>query len=758
MSPIATTLASLTLLPNVAGLSNNYYAAGPFNFNRYTGDGKINWNPGPKLSAFVRMSVLRYNSYNQQMFGPLGGPPTLSGSNPGNGDGGTYSGTVAVTYLVSPTFVIDAYYGYTRADTSSAQPRLNEKLGLDLLHIPGTNGTRLFEGGWPRFEVNSFTNIGINEEYMPYYRRDPSYHYVANFNWTHGSHDVRFGLDINPRGVNQAQAQFVGTAPNGSTFEGAQGGFTFSGGPTSIPGGPSPNQYNNYAAFLLGLTTRVGRTLQVSDEYGLRMHLYSFYVRDRWAATRKLTIDYGLRWEYFPLMTRTDHGLERYDPGTDKMLICGVGVIPTDCGVSVSKRMFAPRLGLAYRATKTLVLRAGYGITNDPFQGAELMRGNFPVLVPLDIESSNSFVAVGTLAQGIPQIQTPNLGNGIIDIGKNYPVNSVQKSLGRGYLQSWNATVQKELRYNFTAQIAYVATREVRQFGYLNINAGQVIGAGTDGQPLLQQYGRTAAVTMLTPLGSGHYDSLQSSLERRLSRGLQVAAHYTFSKAIGLLDNNDSSPPVADIRYFSRNRTLRNFDRTHNLQITNIWELPFGKGKPWVNRGGIASALLGGWQLNDLWSFMSGLPFTVTASGASLNLPGSTQTADQVNPTVAKLGGVGPGQSFFDPFAFTQVTQARFGTAGFNILRGPGIVNCDFGLFREFAVRERWRIQFRAEAFNFTNTPHFSNPGANVSNLVLNPNGTIKDLGGFTQVTGVYSPAREGIDERQIRFGLRISW
>ncbi len=149
--------------------------------------------------------------------------------------------------------MIDAYYGYTRADTSSAQLRLNEKLGLDFLGIPGTNGPRLLRRRrWPRFEVSSFTNIGINEEYMPYYRRDPSYHYVANFNWTHGSHDIRFGFDINPRGVNQAQAQFVGTAPNGSTFEGAQGGFTFSGGTTSLLGGPSPNQFNSYAGVLAG--------------------------------------------------------------------------------------------------------------------------------------------------------------------------------------------------------------------------------------------------------------------------------------------------------------------------------------------------------------------------------------------------------------------------------------------------------------------------------------------------------------------------
>ncbi len=215
------------------------------------------------------------------------------------------------------------------------------------------------------------------------------------------------------------------------------------------------------------------------------MRLYSLYVRDRWAATKKLTIDYGLRWEYFPLLTRVDRGVERYDPASDTMLICGVGVVPRDCGVSVSHRMFAPRMGIAYRVTKTAVLRAGYGITNDPFQAAELLRGNFPVLVPLDIESANSFVPAGTLAQGIPAITPPDLGNGVIPIGKSYPVNSVQKNLGRGYLQSWNLTVQKELRYNFAAQLAYVATREVRQFGYLNINAGQVVGSRTGGSAAL---------------------------------------------------------------------------------------------------------------------------------------------------------------------------------------------------------------------------------------------------------------------------------
>ena len=168
--------------------------------------------------------------------------------------------------------------------------------------------------------------------------------------------------------------------------------------------------------------------------------------------------------------------------------------------------------------------------------------------------------------------------------------------------------------------------------------------------------------------------------------------------------------------------------------------------------------VLGGWQLNNILSFMSGTPFSVSASGTSLDLPGSTQRADQIKANVAIGGGTGPGQSYFDPTAFVPVTAARFGTAGFNSLRGPGVGNWDVGLFREFSIRERFRIQFRAEAFNATNTPHFSNPGGNVSNLTLNPDGTVRALGGFSEITSTNSIGREGIDERQFRVGLRITW
>jgi hypothetical protein len=231
---------------------------------------------------------------------------------------------------------------------------------------------------------------------------------------------------------------------------------------------------------------------------------------------------------------------------------------------------------------------------------------------------------------------------------------------------------------------------------------------------------------------------------RRFSGGFQLQTSYTFSKSISW------ATAWMDPSQFHRNRALSSFDRPHNLQIGWVAELPFGEGKPFGSQG-VARLLLGGWQLNGIVSSYSGTPFTVSSSGTSLNAPGNTQTADQVLPEVKILGGTGPGQSYFDPLAFRSVTDVRYGNSGLNILRGPGVVNLDLGLFREFRVRDL-RIQFRAEAFNATNTPHFNNPGNNVSNMRLNADGTVNSLGGYTEITS----ARP--DERQVRLGVRVAF
>ena len=352
----------------------------------------------------------------------------------------------------------------------------------------------------------------------------------------------------------------------------------------------------------------------------------------------------------------------------------------------------------------------------------------------------------------------PGSGNGTITVPSTFAVVTSPKNFDRGYIQSWNFAVQKQFPANITGQAGYVATRSVRQLGYLDVNSGQVIGAGNAGKPLQSQFGRTAPTTLVTGLGTTHYDSLQASMSRRFSQGLQVEASYTWSKVIGWNINSDSGPNfVQALPYFALNRVVADYDRTHMFHISQVWELPFGKGKKMAANGPMA-ALLGGWQISQLWSFYTGTPFAVTASATSLNLPNSTQRADQVKPTVEKFGDVGRNVPFFDPLAFASVTAPRFGNAGFRSLRGPGLVDWDFGIHRQFQLTERFRIQFRMEAFNFSNTPHFANPGGNVSSMILNANGTINNLNNFSSITSVTNLGRDGIDERQFRFGLKLQF
>ncbi|MFB3778612.1 MAG: TonB-dependent receptor domain-containing protein, partial [Bryobacteraceae bacterium] len=364
INPVSQKLISLMPLPTIANrFTNNYYGAANFSFDRHTVDSKVNWNISEKLTTYGRYSYLKFDTFNARALGAIGGPP-IAGGNPGNGFGATHSGTFAVTYVATPTLVVDANVGVTLMDSNSVQPDIDKKLGRDFLGLPGTNGDRPFEGGWPRFAVNGFTVFGESETYMPYYRYDPQHNYQANASWLHGRHDVRFGTELSYQHLNHTQPEFYGISDIA-----ASGGFVFNGGPTTLnaPGASSSNNWNSFGGFLLGLPTSRGRLLQVPDQYHTRTSAYSLYIRDRFQVTRNLTLNFGTRWEYFPMPVRTGgRGLERYDLGTNQMLVCGVGSVPQDCGVHTSKRLFGPRLGFAYRATETFVIRAGYGITNDP--------------------------------------------------------------------------------------------------------------------------------------------------------------------------------------------------------------------------------------------------------------------------------------------------------------------------------------------------------------------------------------------------------
>jgi hypothetical protein len=328
----------------------------------------------------------------------------------------------------------------------------------------------------------------------------------------------------------------------------------------------------------------------------------------------------------------------------------------------------------------------------------------------------------------------------------------------RPYIQSFNLSLQKEFKWGWVGQAGYVATRTIHNAGLANLNAGMVLGAGTAGQPLFQKFRRTAPLQVYYPWGSARYDSLQTSLERRFAQGYSLKLAYTWSKMLGVCcgDLSDGGPAIYVPEYYHLNKAILDNDLPHNFSATGIAELPFGKGKRWFNQGGALGALLSGWQVNGLLVAYAGSPFSVLASGASLNTPGNTQRADQVKSQVEYYGRTGPGQSWFDPLAFAPVTAARFGIAGFNILRGPGTVNLDASLFRDFNVTERFRVQFRFNAFNVTNTPHFANPSANVSNMLLNADGSIRSLGGYTTITSTKGIGRDGLDQRVLQFGMHL--
>jgi hypothetical protein len=762
IDPIAAKLASLTPLPNLGNnlLQNNYFASGSYIFDRTRADAKLSWNPTSKLTTFVRFGMLHYNMQNPPEFGDLAGTNiSSSGGNPGHGWGNTFSLTFAGTYLISPTFVLDAYIGWARLGTNIEIPGLDGQQGL-ALGIPGTNGPAHYQGGYPRFSVSNYDTIGTDGAYLPYYRADPATNYVVNFDRVKGTHDIRWGLDLSQLAMNHIQAE-------GGTGAG-MGGFLFNGGPTALKGGPSPNQFNSYATFLMGLVTNSGKNTIYAPNVGCpegfcgaittRSWRYGLYVRDRWNVTPALTLSYGLRWEYYPMPKRLDQGIGLYNPDTNTVNLCGYGIVPGGCNVRMSKKMFAPRVGVAYRISPSFVLRAGYGITNDPYSLDRPFKYNYPTLIIATYDQPNSYAYLGTLEQGIPAVQLPNFGNGILSLPGAYSTTTISPTaFNRGYIQSWNITVQKELRYGFVAQAGYVATRATDMDTTVNINAGLFPGAGSAGQPLNQLYGRTAVINMFEPVGTNQYNSLQARLERRFTNGFQFAANYTWSKAIGMAANDDSGLREPAPAYWSLNRTVLNFDRTQNLQLQGMWDLPFGKGKPYLGNGGAAAKLLSGWRVNGIASFMTGLPFSVSASGSSLNMPGSTQRANQVKPDVQILGNIGSTASYFDPLAFAPVTTPTFGNAGFNSLRGPGVVNTDFAISRDFPITERFKAQFRFESFNFLNTPHFALPNTNVSNMVLNSDGSIKNLGGYSTITGTQNLGRD-FDERRMQFDLRISF
>jgi hypothetical protein len=720
-------------------VTNDYFGSADYSSVHHNIDSKVNYIINDKSTMFVRYSASPSTIFDPPGLGPAEGN-TLDGGQPGTATGLVQSVGLGGTYSLTPALLFDGNLGYTRLRLGAQNVDINTNYGLTTLNIPGTNGPYKLDGGYPNFGVTGFSSFGNSNVSNPFLFRDNEYVIAVNGSWVKRSHSMRFGFEYQHFGINHFQPQ---------TSFGPRGGFTFTGGLTALNGGPSPNFNNAWADFLLGLPQSMGISTEFINPATVRASAYAFYVRDQWQVNRKLTLTYGLRYEFYPFATRDNYGGDVYNPNTGLVTLGSVNGTPHSGGVDVGAGQVAPRLGIAYRLDDKTVIRVGFGISIDP-NSFRAERDAYPATIALSLNGASSFQAAGSLAVGLPPIVGPNLSTGIFPLPTTITTTTFPSTFHRGYIESLNVTIQREFA-GFNFQTAFVGTRAIRHTDQVNINAAGP-GGGVAGQYYYPVTGQTTAITEILPFRTSNYDAWQTQLTRRLGGGI-VGMTYTFSKALDFGDNDDSGLTWNWIPMLSRNYALAGFDRTHNFELYANYALPFGKGKPWASNG-FVSKIAGGWQLNGIMSRYSGLPLTISTAGTSLNAPGNTQTAEQILPTVAILGGHGIGANgapYFNPAAFATVTTVSFGNSGRDIIRGPGLFNTNASLFRNFSLTERFKLQFRAEAFNLTNTAQFGNPGTTVSSATFNADGSIKSLNGYGQITSASN-------ERQLRFALKLTF
>jgi hypothetical protein len=407
-------------------------------------------------------------------------------------------------------------------------------------------------------------------------------------------------------------------------------------------------------------------------------------------------------------MTREGRGIETMDLDTFDVLLGGVGGNPTDLGIKTSKTLFAPRAGLVYRINEQTVFRTGYGLTYNPLPFSRPLRGFYPLTINGNFVAPSDYQAVSTLDQGIPEVVVPDLSSGRVPLPNRYDMRFPENDVSRGHIHSWNVAIERRLPWDLSLDTAYVGTAGRDGFADLDINASDTPGGGTASRPFFATRGRTIALNSWGPRTKTDYHSLQMALNRPFKNGLLIKGAYTLSRSKNMTDEDGWASLLWNApSQYDRNYALAGYDRPHVFQMAFVYELPYKTSDP---GNPVLKAILGDWQVNGIYSAFSGTPFTITANSAEINMPGNQQTADQV-ADYREIGEKGSAGLFFDPASFAQPQGVRFGDTGRNQFRGPGVWNLDLSVFRGFRLGGSRRAEFRAEAFNITNTPPFGAPG-----------------------------------------------
>ncbi len=721
INPVARRINEFYPLPNGPGNQDNYFKQFINTFDRNQYDVKINWNRSPAHQIWGKIGVMDATVSNLQKLSFEGG---------GLGKTKTWVATIGQTFTPSPTLVVDATVGYSLLDQWGYGPDYGTNYGLEL-GVPGTNGPDIRQSGMPQWD-NGMTAQGSTDSWNPYTRFDPTYTAAANVTKIKGTHSFRFGAAVDHQSMNHWQPEFGGTGPRGR--------LNFSGNLTGLRSGPQgPNFYNQYASFLLGLTSEVRKGIQW-EEMNTREWRFGFYAGDRWTPHQRVTLDLGVRYEYFPLVTRGEgRGVERLDIATMEVLRGGFGDVPLNVGLNTSKTDFAPRIGVAWRFNDATVFRTGYGLTYNPLPFARPLRGAYPLTIHNTYVSLNSWQPFGTLQQGIPEFGGPGPDEGRTPLPTTATMRSPDPdNVHRGYIQSWNVAVERKLPFDMSVNAAYVGTKTTRGFANIELNVSPP-GGGEQGRVFFPQFRRTAATTLFGGWNKAEYHSLQLQLTRPFRQGLLLRGAYTLGKTMNMTDDDgtagfDYNAPEV----FHRNWAPAGFDRRHTFTIGYSYQLPFGVD----GEGTFLNEVIRGWQVNGTLAAYSGSPFTVTASNSALDQRGNLQTADLVGEL--RRAGVGPDERFYDITAFANITEPRYGNTGRNQFYGPGYWNYNMSLFRTFQLPNSMRLQLRVEGFHVTNHPQWSNPNGSVTSS------------NFMRITSTRGGSNPNV--RNVRFGLRFEF
>ena len=479
--------------------------------------------------------------------------------------------------------------------------------------------------------------------------------------------------------------------------------------------GAKTNVANDVASFLLDVPSQAGRDRQHLLSPPTARWWFFAFASDKWQVSPKLTVDLGVRWEFYPPATpKIPGGFSNYNPATNQLVLAGIGANPSNLGQQTQYKYFAPRTGFSYRVTEETVIRGGFGVSYMPFPD-NTYAYNSPVRGNNSYQPAYTYGpavlndgTVATFQAGFPApvpIAIPF--NGLLAAPLNQSEIVIPLNYHNPYVESFNVAVQQALPGQLSFQIAYVGNHGVHMPSAQNINNPTTLGAGVAGEPLNIAFGKTAAVNQYFLGFSSNYQSLQTQLTRRPYKGLSFTTAFTWSKALNYQSSDDGG--LLFFAQLRRNYAPADFDRSYNYEQSLTYELPVGRGHQFLSSG-IAAVVLGGWKTSAIVSAVSGLPFTVNANGGALNTPGTTQTANLVAP-YRKLGGIGATNNWFDPTAFGQPVGAGVvGNTGRNAFRGPGYIQNNLSLFKSFSLFREAALETRIDAFQLSNTPQFANP------------------------------------------------